>query len=68
VLCTLIFDHLGLFMTFSRTGLLLFVPLIWFINIVISALWLSKVQQGPMEWLWRKLTKLTGGKLKVQLM
>jgi uncharacterized protein len=68
VLCTLIFDHLGLFMTFSRTGLLLFVPLIWFINIVISALWLSKFQQGPMEWLWRKLTKLTGGKLKVQLM
>jgi uncharacterized protein len=68
LLCTLLFNRFGLFMTFGRADLLLFVPAVWLVNIIFSTLWLRIFRQGPMEWLWRKLTRLTGGGLKVQLM
>ncbi|XBS68558.1 DUF418 domain-containing protein YeiB [Acerihabitans sp. KWT182] len=68
LLCTLLFNQFGLFMSYGRAALLLFVPAVWMINIIFSAFWLRLFSQGPMEWLWRKLTRLTGGGLKVQLM
>ena len=68
VICTLIFNQFGQFMVYGRTGLMMFVPLVWLVNIIFSSLWLRIFSQGPMEWLWRKLTRLTGGRLNVQLM
>lgn len=61
LLCTLLFNHFGLFMAFDRATLLLFVPPIWLANILFSALWLRFYKQGPMEWAWRRLTRLTVG-------
>ncbi|WP_413737963.1 DUF418 domain-containing protein YeiB [Sodalis sp. RH21] len=61
LLCTLAFNQLGLFMAYGRAELLLFVPPIWLANMLFSTLWLRFFSQGPMEWLWRRLTRLTGG-------
>ncbi|TKI05812.1 DUF418 domain-containing protein YeiB [Martelella alba] len=68
LICTTIFDHFQQFMVYDRSHLLLFVPLVWLVNILFSGFWLRLFSQGPMEWLWRRLTRLTGGKLNVQLM
>ncbi|NDL65812.1 DUF418 domain-containing protein [Enterobacteriales bacterium SAP-6] len=61
LLCTLVFNQFGLFLSFGRAGLLLLVPPVWLANILFSALWLRFFKQGPMEWVWRRLTRLTGG-------
>ncbi|WP_410014319.1 DUF418 domain-containing protein YeiB [Sodalis sp. C49] len=61
LLCTLVFNQFGLFMSFGRTGLLLLVPPVWLANILFSTLWLRFFPQGPMEWTWRRLTRLTAG-------
>ncbi len=47
---------LALFNQFSRFELLAIVVIIWIVQLALSALWLSKHQQGPLEFLWRKLT------------
>lgn len=47
---------LALFNQFSRIELLWIVGIIWTIQLMLSWLWLRKFQQGPLEWLWRKLT------------
>ncbi|WP_339924628.1 DUF418 domain-containing protein [uncultured Cyclobacterium sp.] len=47
---------LSLFNQFSRFELLGLVVIIWIIQLTLSWLWLRKFQQGPLEWLWRKLT------------
>ncbi|HCQ15867.1 MAG TPA: DUF418 domain-containing protein, partial [Cryomorphaceae bacterium] len=44
------------FNQFSRFALLGVVAIIWAVQLVLSWLWLRKFQQGPLEWLWRKLT------------
>lgn len=61
LICSLLFNHFGLFMQYGRAQLLLFVPAVWVVNIVVSSLWLRVCEQGPVEWLWRRLTRLTGG-------
>lgn len=61
LLCTLVFNQFGLFMSLGRAELLLLVPPVWLANILFSTLWLRFFRQGPMEWLWRRLTRLTGG-------
>ncbi|HGJ5873075.1 MAG TPA: DUF418 domain-containing protein YeiB [Arsenophonus apicola] len=56
LICTTIFYRLGFFAQFSRIELLLFVPLIWLINILFAVCWLKYFTQGPIEWLWGYLT------------
>ena len=58
LLCTTLFYHLGMFNQWSRSTLLWVVPAVWLINILFSLFWLSHFKQGPVEWLWRKLTVL----------
>ena len=40
----------------TRKEIILFVILVWTIQIVWSKFWLDKFDQGPLEYLWRKLT------------
>ncbi|MFA0961123.1 DUF418 domain-containing protein [Roseivirga sp. BDSF3-8] len=47
---------LGKYNQFSRVELLGVVVIIWFIQIGLSWLWMSRFEQGPLEWVWRKLT------------
>jgi len=61
LICTTLFYHLGLFMHFDRLQLLAFVPPIWAVNILFSVIWLRHFRQGPVEWLWRKLTARAAG-------
>lgn len=61
LICTTLFYHLGLFMRFDRLQLLAFVPPIWAVNLLVSSLWLRRFRQGPVEWLWRKLTLRASG-------
>lgn len=61
VICTTIFERAGLFMHFSRLQLLAFVPAVWLVNLVLSVCWLHFFRQGPLEWVWRKLTALATG-------
>ncbi|MDU4095527.1 MAG: DUF418 domain-containing protein, partial [Pantoea sp.] len=50
------------FLHFDRLQLLLLVPPVWLANLLFSMLWLRHFRQGPLEWLWRKLTGLAAGK------
>ncbi len=54
----LIFYGYGLaqFNQWSRFELLGIVLGVWVVQIVLSAIWLQNYQQGPLEYLWRKLT------------
>lgn len=61
VICTILFYHFGLFMKLDRLSLLMLVPFIWIVNILFSVLWLSYFRQGPVEWLWRQLTRRVSG-------
>ncbi|MFE8115522.1 DUF418 domain-containing protein YeiB [Brenneria goodwinii] len=56
LVCTTLFNHLGLFMRLDRLQLVAIVPVIWAINLLFSHYWLKHFRQGPIEWLWRKLT------------
>lgn len=46
----------GMFNSFSRYELLGFVAAIWIFQITCTYLWLRYHRQGPLEFLWRKLT------------
>ncbi len=61
LVCTLIFSTAGLFLHFQRWQLLLIVPLVWVINALFSLCWLRYFPRGPMELLWRTLTRKTAG-------
>ncbi|MTH47927.1 DUF418 domain-containing protein YeiB [Intestinirhabdus alba] len=61
LICTTLFYRFGLFMQFDRPTLLLFVLPVWLVNILFSAIWLRFYRQGPVEWLWRQLTRRTSG-------
>ncbi|MDU2734531.1 MAG: DUF418 domain-containing protein, partial [Mixta calida] len=56
LICTTLFYRFGLFLHFDRVHLLLLVPLVWLANLLLSTLWLRRFRQGPLEWLWRRLT------------
>lgn len=53
-----LFQRLGLFEQFTLPELLPFVVLIWTVNIIFAVCWLRYFQQGPIEWCWRKATRL----------
>ena len=42
--------------TFSRSQLMIFVFLVWIVQIAWSKPILDRFNYGPLEWLWRKLT------------
>jgi len=44
--------------TFSRSQLMMFVLIVWLIQIAWSKPILDKWRYGPLEWFWRKLTYL----------
>jgi len=54
---TTLFYRFGLFMHFTRGQLVMMVPGIWCINLLFSVLWLRYFPQGPVEWIWRRLTR-----------
>ncbi|YCI30557.1 DUF418 family protein [Erwinia sp. PK3-005] len=62
LICTTLFYRFELFMHFDRLQLLMLVPLVWLANLLFSTLWLRRFRQGPLEWLWRQLTRLAAGK------
>lgn len=62
LLCTMLFNHFGFFMRFDRLQLMAIVPCIWGANLVFSHYWLRYFRQGPLEWLWRKLTAVIASK------
>jgi len=58
LICTTIFYSygLGLYGKFGPAASLLFVLLIYVIQIPMSKWWLKRFKFGPVEWLWRSLT------------
>jgi len=65
LICTTFFNVLGFFMHFDRLQLLALVPLVWAGNLLFTLVWLRYFRQGPVEWIWRKLTlKASGVELK----
>jgi uncharacterized protein len=58
ILLGLIFYGYGLskFNQYSRFELLGIVVAIWIFQILLSGFWLNKYKQGPLEWVWKKLT------------
>lgn len=61
LVCTFFFNSLGFYQYFSRLQLVALVPAVWAVNLAITLLWLRHFRQGPMEWLWRKLTAKAAG-------
>ena len=47
---------LGHFGTMSRAGQVLFVAIVFGLQLLLSKWWLSRFRYGPMEWLWRAIT------------
>jgi len=60
IICTLIFygHGLGLFGKFDRLEQWGVILLVWAIILIVSPILLSKYKQGPLEYIWRKLTYL----------
>lgn len=58
LVCTLIFygHGLGLFGSVERKYQLLIVVGVWIVQLILTTLWLRRFKQGPLEWLWRRLT------------
>ena len=50
---------LAMYNQFTRFELLGIVGIIWVIQVLLSWLWVRRFKQGPIEWLWRKLTYVT---------
>lgn len=57
LICTTLFNRMGLFMQLDRLQLLALVPGVWLLNFLFARAWLRFFQQGPMEWMWRYLTR-----------
>lgn len=57
VICALIFygHGLGLYAQLDRFQQILLLPCIWFVQCLLSILWLQYFRQGPIEWAWRYL-------------
>ena len=60
LLCTFIFygNGLGYFAYLDRMEQWLVILIVWAIILIISPLILHKYKQGPLEWMWRRLTYL----------
>ncbi len=60
VICGFIFygHGFGLFGTFDRLEQLVVVIGVWIVLLTISPLIMRRFKQGPLEWLWRKVTYL----------
>ena len=58
IICTTLFYGYGfdLFGTIHRPLLYAIVIMLWAIQLVMSAIWLSFFRFGPAEWIWRSLT------------
>jgi len=58
ILCSLYFYGFGLnhYGEYDAKGLLIFVIVIWIIQIIYSNIYLRFFQMGPLEWLWKRLT------------
>ncbi|KAB7897761.1 DUF418 domain-containing protein [Rouxiella sp. S1S-2] len=63
LICTFFFNNLGFYQHFNRLQLVALVPAVWAVNLGVTLLWLSYFRQGPMEWLWRKLTAKAAGEV-----
>lgn len=61
LVCDLFFNTLHFYQHFNRLQLLALVPAVWLINLTVTLCWLRYFRQGPMEWLWRKLTAKASG-------
>lgn len=48
---------LGLYGSFSRAQAWLLVPIVWTIMLLWSKPWLDRHRYGPMEWVWRSLSR-----------
>ena len=59
IICVLIFHGygLGLYGYLERWQCYLLVPLIWAVLLAWSKPWLERHAYGPLEWLWRSLTR-----------
>ncbi|MBA2777552.1 DUF418 domain-containing protein [Billgrantia kenyensis] len=59
VLMSLIFygHGLGMFGHIERSGQMLVVLGIWLLQLWLAPLWLRHFRHGPLEWLWRSLTR-----------
>lgn len=67
LVCITFFNIFGFFLHFDRLQLLALAPLVWAVNLLVTLTWLRYFRQGPVEWLWRKLTiKASGVELKMQ--
>lgn len=53
---------LGLFGTLGWAGLLLLAVAVWPVQLALSTLYLRRYRTGPLEWLWRWLTRLPAGR------
>lgn len=58
ILCTLLFygHGFGLFARVERKYQILIVILVWFVQIILTQIWIKYYKFGPAEWLWRSLT------------
>lgn len=56
LVCDFFFNILQFYQHFNRLQLVALVPAVWLINLLVTLCWLRCFRQGPMEWLWRKLT------------
>ncbi len=67
ILMTFIFYGwgLGLYGTIDRAELYLFVPSAWIIMLLWSKPWLMRFRYGPLEWLWRSLSRLEVQPIKI---
>lgn len=48
---------LGLFGTLSRAQIYIVPPLVWLLMLAWSRPWLERYRYGPLEWLWRSLSR-----------
>ena len=56
---------LGLYGQIDRAELYLFVPSAWIIMLLWSKPWLMRFRYGPLEWLWRSLSRFEIQPLKI---
>jgi uncharacterized protein len=57
VLCVLFFDAFKMYGRLQRYQLLYVVFGVWLLMLVWSPIWLRSFRFGPMEWVWRSLTR-----------
>jgi uncharacterized protein len=57
VLCALFFNGFKMFGKLQRYQLLYVVFSVWLLILVWSPIWLRRFRFGPMEWVWRSLTR-----------